>query len=31
MIEPKTPHLSNIEMWQEWKENGNIDAKKTID
>ncbi|WP_028561409.1 FliA/WhiG family RNA polymerase sigma factor [Paenibacillus pinihumi] len=30
MIEPKTPHLSNIEMWQEWKENGNIDAKKQL-
>ncbi|MBJ6363403.1 FliA/WhiG family RNA polymerase sigma factor [Paenibacillus sp. GCM10012307] len=30
MIEPKTPHLSNIEMWQEWKENGNIEAKKQL-
>ncbi|MBB3109417.1 RNA polymerase sigma factor for flagellar operon FliA [Paenibacillus phyllosphaerae] len=30
MIEPKTPHLSNIETWQKWKEDGDIDAKKRL-
>lgn len=30
MIEPKTPHLSNIEIWQKWKEEGDIEAKKRL-
>ncbi|WP_308639269.1 FliA/WhiG family RNA polymerase sigma factor [Paenibacillus silvisoli] len=30
MIEPKAPHLSNIEIWQKWKEDGDIDAKKRL-
>ncbi|AJY76592.1 FliA/WhiG family RNA polymerase sigma factor [Paenibacillus beijingensis] len=30
MIEPKAPHLSNIEMWQSWKEERNIEAKKQL-
>ncbi|WP_270171820.1 FliA/WhiG family RNA polymerase sigma factor [Paenibacillus sp. SYP-B4298] len=30
MIEPKTPHLSNFEMWQGWKEHGDIEAKKLL-
>ncbi|MFC4103542.1 MULTISPECIES: FliA/WhiG family RNA polymerase sigma factor [Paenibacillus] len=30
MIEPKTPHLSNIEIWQKWKEDGDIEAKKRL-
>ncbi|REE94442.1 RNA polymerase sigma-28 (SigD/FliA/WhiG) subunit [Paenibacillus taihuensis] len=30
MIEPKAPHLSNMEIWQKWKEDGDIDAKKRL-
>ncbi|MBP3965232.1 MULTISPECIES: FliA/WhiG family RNA polymerase sigma factor [Paenibacillus] len=30
MIEPKAPHLSNIEIWQKWKEDGDIEAKKLL-
>ncbi|BBH20848.1 RNA polymerase sigma-D factor [Paenibacillus baekrokdamisoli] len=30
MIEPKAPHLSNIEIWQKWKEEGDIEAKKRL-
>lgn len=30
MIEPKAPHLSNIEIWQKWKEDGDIEAKKRL-
>lgn len=30
MIEPKTPHLSNIEIWQKWKEDGDVEAKKRL-
>ncbi|GGG12200.1 FliA/WhiG family RNA polymerase sigma factor [Paenibacillus abyssi] len=30
MIEPKTPHLSNIEMWRKWKEDRDIEAKKQL-
>lgn len=30
IIEPKTPHLSNIEMWQGWKEDKDIQAKKQL-
>jgi RNA polymerase sigma factor for flagellar operon FliA len=30
MIEPKAPHLSNIEMWQKWKEDKDIQAKKQL-
>jgi RNA polymerase sigma factor for flagellar operon FliA len=30
MIEQKTPHLTNIQMWQAWKEHGDLDAKKQL-
>lgn len=30
MIEPKSPHLSNIELWQQWKEHRDIEAKKRL-
>lgn len=30
IIEPKTPHLSNIELWRKWKESKDIDAKKQL-
>ncbi|MCM3745985.1 FliA/WhiG family RNA polymerase sigma factor [Paenibacillus pasadenensis] len=30
MIEPKAPHLSNMEMWEKWKEEQNLDAKKAL-
>ncbi|WP_127531911.1 FliA/WhiG family RNA polymerase sigma factor [Paenibacillus kobensis] len=30
MIEPKTPHLSNIEKWRKWKSEKDIDAKKQL-
>ncbi|MBD2870713.1 FliA/WhiG family RNA polymerase sigma factor [Paenibacillus arenilitoris] len=30
MIEQKTPHLTNFQMWQSWKEQGDLEAKKTL-
>lgn len=30
MMEQKTPHLSNMEIWQKWKEDGDIEAKKRL-
>ncbi|MCU6707128.1 FliA/WhiG family RNA polymerase sigma factor [Paenibacillus sp. J5C_2022] len=30
MAELKTPHLTNIQMWQAWKEHGDIEAKKGL-
>jgi len=30
MIESKTPHLSNLDVWQKWKEDGDIEAKKRL-
>ncbi|MHA6484374.1 FliA/WhiG family RNA polymerase sigma factor [Paenibacillus sp. strain BS8-2] len=30
MPELKTPHLTNIQMWQAWKEHGDIEAKKSL-
>lgn len=30
MIEQKTPHLTNIQMWQAWKEHGDLEAKKQL-
>jgi len=30
MIEPKAPHLSNIEIWRKWKEDGDVEAKKRL-
>lgn len=30
MIEPKTPHLSNIDLWRQWKEHQDIEAKKQL-
>ncbi|UVI32523.1 FliA/WhiG family RNA polymerase sigma factor [Paenibacillus spongiae] len=30
MIVQKTPHLSNMEIWQKWKEDGDIEAKKRL-
>ncbi|MFC4811264.1 FliA/WhiG family RNA polymerase sigma factor [Paenibacillus sp. GCM10023250] len=30
MIEPKAPHLSNMEIWRKWKEDGDIEAKKRL-
>ncbi|PZD93713.1 FliA/WhiG family RNA polymerase sigma factor [Paenibacillus sambharensis] len=30
MMEPKAPHLSNIELWQKWKEDKDIQAKKQL-
>ncbi|REK76533.1 FliA/WhiG family RNA polymerase sigma factor [Paenibacillus paeoniae] len=30
MAELKTPHLTNIQMWQAWKEYGDIEAKKAL-
>ncbi|MCR2805037.1 FliA/WhiG family RNA polymerase sigma factor [Paenibacillus soyae] len=30
MTELKTPHLTNIQMWQAWKEHGDVDAKKQL-
>jgi RNA polymerase sigma factor, FliA/WhiG family len=30
MTELKTPHLTNIQMWQAWKEYGDLEAKKSL-
>ncbi len=30
MIEPKAPHLSNMELWRKWKEDKDIEAKKKL-
>jgi RNA polymerase sigma factor for flagellar operon FliA len=30
MIEPKTSRLSNFELWQQWKEHRDIEAKKRL-
>ncbi|GBG09620.1 FliA/WhiG family RNA polymerase sigma factor [Paenibacillus sp. MY03] len=30
MPELKSPHLTNIQMWQAWKEQGDIEAKKSL-
>lgn len=30
MIEPKQSHLSNMDLWKQWKEEGLIEAKKTL-
>ena len=30
MPELKSPHLTNIQMWQAWKEHGDIEAKKNL-
>ncbi|WP_274651521.1 FliA/WhiG family RNA polymerase sigma factor [Paenibacillus humicola] len=30
MIEPKAPHLSNIDTWRKWKEDGDLEAKKRL-
>ncbi|MDQ6419232.1 FliA/WhiG family RNA polymerase sigma factor [Paenibacillus sp. LHD-117] len=30
MPELKSPHLTNIQMWQAWKEHGDIEAKKSL-
>ncbi|MFF2888100.1 FliA/WhiG family RNA polymerase sigma factor [Paenibacillus sp. NPDC057967] len=30
MAELKTPHLTNIQMWQAWKEHGDLEAKKAL-
>lgn len=30
MTEPKAPHLSNMAMWEKWKEEQDIDAKKAL-
>lgn len=30
MIEQKTPHLTNIQMWQAWKDHGDFEAKKQL-
>ncbi|QJC52262.1 FliA/WhiG family RNA polymerase sigma factor [Paenibacillus albicereus] len=30
MIEPKAPHLSNMPMWEKWKEEQDLDAKKAL-
>ncbi|CAM4247429.1 FliA/WhiG family RNA polymerase sigma factor [Paenibacillus tarimensis] len=30
IMEPKAPHLSNIELWQKWKEDKDIQAKKQL-
>jgi RNA polymerase sigma factor for flagellar operon FliA len=30
MPELKSPHLTNIQMWQAWKEDGDIEAKKSL-
>ncbi len=30
MTEPKAPHLSNMAMWERWKEEQDIDAKKAL-
>ncbi|ALS27573.1 FliA/WhiG family RNA polymerase sigma factor [Paenibacillus cisolokensis] len=30
MAEPKTHHLSNIEIWERWKESKDIEAKKQL-
>lgn len=30
MSEQKVPHLTNIELWQAWREQGDIDAKKYL-
>lgn len=30
MAELKTPHLTNIQMWQAWKEHGELEAKKAL-
>ncbi|RAP76237.1 FliA/WhiG family RNA polymerase sigma factor [Paenibacillus montanisoli] len=30
MIEPKAPHLSNIEIWRKWKEDGDMESKKRL-
>ncbi|MGN7453798.1 FliA/WhiG family RNA polymerase sigma factor [Paenibacillus pasadenensis] len=30
MTEPKAPHLSNMPMWEKWKEEQDLDAKKAL-
>ncbi|OBZ16903.1 MULTISPECIES: FliA/WhiG family RNA polymerase sigma factor [Bacillales] len=30
MIEQKTPHLTNLQMWQAWREQGELEAKKKL-
>ncbi|MBD2845262.1 FliA/WhiG family RNA polymerase sigma factor [Paenibacillus sp. IB182496] len=30
MIEPKTPRLSHLELWEKWKSDGDRDAKKQL-
>ncbi|NIK75598.1 RNA polymerase sigma factor for flagellar operon FliA [Paenibacillus castaneae] len=30
MTEQKTPHLTNIHMWQAWREHGDLEAKKKL-
>ncbi|WP_141500755.1 FliA/WhiG family RNA polymerase sigma factor [Paenibacillus luteus] len=30
MIEHKTPHLTNLQMWQAWREQGELEAKKKL-
>ncbi|MGO4374616.1 FliA/WhiG family RNA polymerase sigma factor [Paenibacillus sp. 2TAB19] len=30
MAEPKTAHLTNIQMWQAWRERGEVEAKKQL-
>ncbi|OMF36784.1 RNA polymerase subunit sigma [Paenibacillus sp. FSL H8-0548] len=30
MIEQKTPHLTNLQMWQAWREQGDLEAKKKL-
>lgn len=30
MAETKSPHLTNIQMWQAWREHGDIEAKKGL-
>lgn len=30
MIEPKTAHLSNFELWRRWKEERDVEAKKQL-
>ncbi|WP_028611012.1 FliA/WhiG family RNA polymerase sigma factor [Paenibacillus harenae] len=30
MIEQKTPHLTNFQMWEAWKEQGDLEVKKKL-
>lgn len=30
MIEQKTPHLTNLQLWQAWREQGDLEAKKKL-